>query len=109
MTTTPIAAVEDRLVSLLYILTSALRDEAGMSEQDACRIAESTLGVMSQRFGGEYLYCPKRQIADLARRDAAIRRDWTGRNAAELMRLYNIRRANLYRILSEGKTVQSTP
>jgi len=99
----------DRLVSLLYILTSALRDEAGMPEKDACRIAEKTVGDMSKRFGGEYLYCPKRPAMDRARRDETIRKEWNGRNADELMRRYDVSRTTLYRVLAERKTVPSTP
>lgn len=99
----------DRLVSLLYILTSALRDEAGMPEKDACRIAESTVGMMSQRYGGEYLYCPKRHTIDRARRDDTIRSEWNGRNADDLMRRHAVSRTSLYRILAERKTVPSAP
>jgi Mor family transcriptional regulator len=91
-------ANDDTHVQLLYVLTSALRDEAGMTEQEACCIARQALSGMSKTHGGLYLYCPMRAFVDRAQRDAEIRRRFNGRNLDELQRKFGLKRRRLYQI-----------
>ncbi|WP_341674964.1 Mor transcription activator family protein [Niveibacterium sp. SC-1] len=91
----------DRSIRLLSILTSALRDEMGMPEQDAARLGEQLVRHMSTRVGGAEVYCPKRLEVDRAQRDAAILRDFTGRNLAEVCRRYGVSKTTVYRVVGE--------
>jgi Mor family transcriptional regulator len=47
------------------------------------------------------VYCPKTIDTDRAERDAAIRRDFNGRNRDELCREHGISKSRLYQIVGE--------
>lgn len=91
----------DAEMSLVRLLTAALREEAGMTEQDACRLARAALGKVSERRGGSYIYvgtsAPDRSDVRLR-----VLSEFTGHNHAELSRAHGISRATLYRWLRQA-------
>ena len=91
----------DRSVTLLYLLTGALQHQMQMPERDAFRIAAGMVRWMSPQVGGDVLYCPKTLDADRAARDAAIRREFNGRNREALCARHGISKSRLYQIVSE--------
>lgn len=93
---------DDAEMSLVRLLTTVLREEAGFPEQDACRIARSTLLRFSESgHGGRYMYvgtaAPKR---DLVRQRVVT--EFTGDNIPELMRAHGVSRATVYRWLKSA-------
>ncbi|MCM2311331.1 MAG: hypothetical protein NDI84_08010 [Steroidobacteraceae bacterium] len=98
---TQAAADADRSVTLLYLLTGALQHEMQMAERDAFRIAQGMVRWMAPQVGGDVLYCPKTLEQDRAVRDAAIRREFNGRNREEICAKHRISKSRLYQILAE--------
>ena len=80
------------LVSLL------IQAEFDLDEQSALLLAQRVADGMFRLAGGEQLYIPK---LDRRRRNAAIRREFNGRNVAEICARYGICRSQLYRILNQ--------
>lgn len=96
----------DDRVSLLYLLTSALRDEAAMPETDACRIAECIVTGLAKRRGGEFIYCPstaRRTARDAQVRNAEIRARMSspGEDADSVAKAFGMSRRRVYQICAE--------
>lgn len=98
---TQAATDADRSITLLYLLTGALQHEMQMPERDACRIAKGMVRWMVPQVGGDVLYCPKTLDVDRAERDAAIRREFNGRNRDEVCARHGISKSRLYQIINE--------
>lgn len=70
----------------------------GMNGEFAERFADSLLGIMRKRNGGREIYIP---APDNSERDAAIKREFNGRNLEEVMRRYGVSRSTVYRACSK--------
>lgn len=88
----------DAAVSLRHDLVRIIRESLGLSERIAVPMADELAQGLQRRMGGFYI--PVREIRET--RDAAVLRDFNGRNHTEVMRTHKISRATLYRILSQN-------
>ncbi len=87
---------EDAAVQLEHDITNIVREETGMHEGIATMFAVALVRGLRRRLGGQELYIP---APDRTERDTAIRRDYNGRNMAELMRVHEIGRTRFYEII----------
>jgi Mor family transcriptional regulator len=87
---------QDAAVDFRNELTRIVRDTLGLPEKIAVPMAEELARGLKKRMGG--LYIPVREIRQT--RDAAILRDFNGRNHVEVMRTHNISQRTLYRVIS---------
>ncbi len=78
-------------------LVRLIRETLGLPEKIAVPMADVLAAGLQRRMGG--LMVPKREIRGA--RDAAVLRDFNGRNHAEVMRAHGISRATLYRIIGK--------
>jgi Mor family transcriptional regulator len=86
---------EDDAALLVSEFTEDLRDGCGMPETEATQLALKLVHRFRLRHGARRIYVP---AVDKTERDAAIRRDFKGTNAAELCRQHGISRTRLYEI-----------
>jgi Mor family transcriptional regulator len=86
---------EDDAALLVSEFTEDLRDGCGLTETEATQLALKLVHRFRLRHGARRIYVP---AVDKTERDAAIRRDFKGTNAAELCRQYGISRSRLYQI-----------
>jgi Mor family transcriptional regulator len=91
---------EDAAVTLHGEITVILQEEIGFNEHFATQFAERILQGIRRRLGGQDLYIP---APDRTARDAAIRREFNGRNRDEVCRKYGISRTRLYEIVGPAK------
>lgn len=94
------AQVEDDALLLESEFTAIVREEVGMHEAFASQVARALVRGLRKRMPAQQLYIP---APDKAERDAAIRREFNGRNAEEVMRRYDIGRRRLYQIVGDGR------
>ena len=87
---------DDAAVSLLYEMTTIVREEIGFNEIFAAQIAEALVRGLRRRLGGDELYIPAQ---DKAERDAAIRARFNGTNRDEVCRAFGISKSRLYEIV----------
>lgn len=80
-------------------LVRVIRDSLGLPEKIALPMADELAKGMNRRMGG--LYIPAREIRDT--RDAAVLRDFNGRNQIEVLRVHDISRATFYRIINRRR------
>lgn len=80
---------------LVYEMTEIVREEIGLKESLAARIAEAIVHGMQKRNGGQKIYI---HAPDKTQRDEAIRHEFNGCNLDEVMRRHNVSRATVYRI-----------
>lgn len=92
---TSLTLEKDAAVDFHNTLVRILRKSLGLPEKVAVPMADELAKEMKHELGG--LYIPARDIREV--RDAAVRRDFTGCNHAEVMRMHNISQATLYRII----------
>ena len=90
---------EDAGVQLHLAITSALREGCSLEEQAAAALAEPIVQALRRQYACEDLYVP---APDKRSRNAAIRREFNGRNRYEIMKRYNISRTRLYEIVSSA-------
>lgn len=88
-------ANRDAALNFRNDLVRIIRESLGLPEKVAVPMADALAAGLQRHMGG--LYVPKREIR--AVRNAAVLRDFTGSNHAEVMRRHNICRATLYRII----------
>ncbi len=76
-----------------------IMDRCGADGALAEAVARELVAWACRTYGGERVYIPatRHRLAD---RNAAIRREFNGRNHAELARRYRVSRRTIYRILS---------
>lgn len=103
----PLTPDSDEEINLIYLLTAVLREEAGMTEPDACRISVDVLRGLSKRCGGLRLYCPRtvktvpvRQTKNRRERDKEIRARFDGRNYLELCQQYGLTERRIRQIVA---------
>lgn len=97
---TSITLEKDAAVNFHNDLVRIIRESLGLPEKVAVPMADELVKGLRRHMGG--LYIPAREIR--AVRDAVILRDFNGHNHREVMRLHNISKRTLYRII----TLQST-
>lgn len=90
---------EDAAIQLERDFVDIVREEIGMSEGFANLFAQALVRGLRRRLGGQDIYIP---APDRSARDAAIRREFNGRNLDELMRRYGVSRRRIYQIAGEG-------
>jgi Mor family transcriptional regulator len=101
---TAITLERDAAVNFRNDLVRIIRETLGLPEKIAVPMADELSKGLQKRLGG--LYIPAREIR--AVRDDAVRRDFNGRNHAEVISAHNISRATLYNILRRsGQAVRS--
>lgn len=87
---------EDDAALLVSEFTEDLRDGCGLTETAATQLALKLVHRFRLRHGARRIYVP---AVDKSERDAAIRREFKGSNAAEMCRQYGIGRTRLYEIV----------
>ena len=94
---------EDAAVALHYEITSIIREEAGIDEAQASRLAEDITRGLRKRFTGQYLgeyyLSGGKTLRERAERDRAIRSEFNGSNRAAICTKYSISKARLYQIV----------
>jgi Mor family transcriptional regulator len=94
MTTTD-TLIKDAAVNFRNEMVRIIRERTGMNEKFAVPLAEEIIGGLRAHMGG--CYVPAREMREV--RDAAVIRDFTGNNHAEVMHKHGISQATLYRII----------
>lgn len=97
------AQADDTILQLQMDLIDILQSETGAPEPAATALARTLVTGLRARYGGmrlgaRGLYIP---ALDKVERDKAIRRDFNGTNAGEIMRRYRIGRSRLYQIIKK--------
>lgn len=87
---------EDAAVQLVHDFSAIVREEIGMREDLAELFSEALVRGLRRRLGGRDLYVP---APDRAKRDAAIREEFTGSNLETLMRRHGLSRTRIYEIV----------
>lgn len=107
------AQAEDAALQLEHDLSEIVLHVSGMHEREAFTLSKAIVRGLRQRYGGVRLYIP---TPDKAERDAAVLRDFNGRNMAEVMQKHGIKRSTFYNIISKtgnrhgiGKCAPSAP
>lgn len=89
------------LADLARILHARLTPHlpAALAEDVALEAVED----IRAKFGGGLIYFPKGEAFERARRDAAIWREFTGRNHVELARRYHLGVSHIYEIVARER------
>ena len=87
---------EDDAALLVAEFTEDLRQGCGVPEGDASRMAVELVKRFRLRHGARRIYVP---AVDKTERDQAIRRRFTGSNAADVCREFGVSRSRLYQIV----------
>lgn len=88
------AKAEDAAVQLEREMAEILRERIGYREPFASSIAAEIVAGLRERRGGDDMYVP---APDKRARDAEIRRIFNGSNLEEVMRLFGVSQATVYR------------
>lgn len=86
---------QDAAINFRNTLIRVIRKTLGLPEPVAVPMADELAKGLSAEMGG--LYITKREIRGT--RDDAIRRDFNGRNHAEVMGRHGISKRTLYRVI----------
>lgn len=94
---------EERL-SLLWVLTEAIRSEGGIDERIARALAVKVVGKVRHHHQSATIYVAKHDPAEILERDESIRRDYDGTRASRkrLQQRWDVSRATFYRIIGPG-------
>ena len=82
-------------IDLLSEMIEIVRQELGVNQCDADQIGASIMRGMRRYYGGHEIYIPAQ---DKSERDAAIKRDFNGRNVKEVAHAHNVCRKTVYNI-----------
>jgi Mor family transcriptional regulator len=96
----PITLAHDAAANFRNDLVRIIRESLGLPESIATPMADELAKGLKRELGG--LYIPAREIRDA--RDAAVLRDFNGRNHDEVMRSHSISQRTLYYILGRKKS-----
>jgi Mor family transcriptional regulator len=89
----------DEAIDFKFELASIVQEEIGMNERFALQIAEALVAGLVKRWGGQRLYMPKRGTkADIAERDALIRKEFNGQNLEQVMAKHGLSKSAIYKI-----------
>lgn len=86
---------KDGSLDLLAEMVEIVRQELAVNACDADQIAAAIMRGMRRRYGATEIYIP---APDKAERDAAIKRDFNGRNVDEVRHAHHVSRATIYRV-----------
>jgi Mor family transcriptional regulator len=86
---------KDNATAIRNDVVRQLRHALGLHEMDAVALADEISICVAKRLSGVHI--PARLIKEA--RNTAIRRDFTGRNHAELASKYGVTRSMIYKIL----------
>lgn len=86
--------------TLLAVLTGGLQAELSLAEEEAIRVARGMVRWIAPFAGGDVLYVPKAREIERAARNAAILREFNGRNRDEICGRYGIARSTFYQVIS---------
>jgi len=89
---------DDDAVSLRFEIAAILREEMGLHEQYATTLAEPIVNGLKKRFSGQEIYIAKNEKTDILERNSNIRREFNGRNLAEVMKKYDLSKPAIYKI-----------
>ena len=90
---------QDNAVAIRNDVVRLFCQALGLHEQDALILADEIVLQVAKRLSGVHI--PAGTIK--AARNAAIRRDFTGRNHAELARKYGLTVSMIYKILCNNR------
>lgn len=85
----------DSAVNFRNDLVRIIRESLGLPESIATPMADELAKGLKRQMGG--LYIPAREIRNA--RDAAVLRDFNGRNHSDVMRSHSLSRRTFYRII----------
>lgn len=91
----------DFLVSFQYQLTVSIREQIGVCEAEASRMATGVMAKIRGQFGGTEVYIPKRPPRQV--QDAAVMEAFDGSNREEVCRRFGIGRRTFYDILARSR------
>jgi Mor family transcriptional regulator len=77
-----------------------LRNEIGLHDEFANVWSARLVAFLRRRLGAQSIYIPAPSKAD---RDAAIYREFDGKNAAAIMQRHKISRSRLYQVIEEQR------
>lgn len=83
-------------------ITDALRNEIGLRDEFARPWAAKLTAYLQRRLGTQNVYIP---APGRAERDAAIFREFDGKNVAAVMKRYDVSRSRLYQIIEEQRAL----
>jgi Mor family transcriptional regulator len=87
----------DTATALLYDMTEVIREAFALDEIAALVMAEIFLSGCRSKWGAQEIYFP---APDKRERDAAIKREFNGRNLREVCQKHRVSRSRLYEIVS---------
>lgn len=100
----PVSAKEQEAAFLLQAeLAEGLRTETGLLPEFANEIAGRLTRFLRLRLGTQAIYIP---APDRTERDAAIFREFDGKNAAAVMRRHGVSRSRLYQVVDEQRALK---
>jgi Mor family transcriptional regulator len=90
--------IYSRMIELLQTELS----QSGITQTQAISSSATAVERLRHEMGGRVVYMPRRHPwASKAQRNAAIRREFNGRNLREICVKYQLSRASVYRICRE--------
>lgn len=87
---------EDAAVALRHDVVLIVREEIGLNESFAIMVADAIVRGLQKLCGGGELYIP---APNKSERDAAIRREFNGKNLREVCNRYGVSKTRLYEIV----------
>lgn len=93
------AQSEDDAALLESEFARVARTELGLEDACASQVARAFVLGLRRNYGAQRIYIP---CIDKTERNRAIRAEFNGTNAAQVMRKHGISRARLYQIVKEG-------
>jgi len=88
---------DDEAMLLVAEMTEIVRKKIGMHEAFAAQVATAVVEGLREVHGAKRIYIPG---IDKAKRNAAIRAEFNGRNHAHVMSKFTISRSRLYEIIN---------
>jgi Mor family transcriptional regulator len=86
-------------MAALEILAEILRDQ--LKAHGLADLTDNIVERFAEEVGGERVYVSRKPRSAWAERNAQLRREFNGRNHAELARKYRLSRSRIYDILKD--------
>lgn len=87
-------------------IARCLRERFGWEAERADQAAEAAVDHLQSEYGGDRIYIPARSKAA---RNAAIRREFNGRNLPDICVRYGLSPARVYQIVNQPETSRGNP
>lgn len=94
------AQIEDAAIQLEHEFVEIIRQHIGLHEAMATAHAQALVRGLRERLGGQEVWIP---APDKSERNAAICREFNGRNIKQLMTQHRISRSQLYHIVGAAQ------